>query len=273
MRRDLVVENIDLFCSADSRSFVKIAILLNDLPTRILINVRNIALFNCSTSYAIDNLGNSWYTESSAFTQRNLMFYLITISAASLLITFINFLADGQYTLVAFAYLLLITLLGVAAVFLVDAIAATVARRLPERWFAPEARLFSVGKWERNLYRKSKISVWKKYVPEWGCFTGFHKDKMRDPNNSSYVGRFLLESNYGVAGHIAGAVLGFLIMLLPFLRPFAIAFPVAAVNFVLSMLPTLVLRANTPALRGLYRRNLTRETRDSEKSISEAIKK
>ena len=48
-------------------------------------------------------------------------------------------------------------------------------------------------------------------------------------------------------------------MLLPFLRPLAIALPIAIVNFVLSMLPTLILRYNTPALRKIYRRNLLRE--------------
>lgn len=187
------------------------------------------------------------------------MFYLITISAATLIIAIGNFLADGVYSLAAFGLLLLCTVAGVAAVIAVDGLFAFVIRRLPEKWFAPEAPAFSVGKWERNFYRKTRLNSWKKYVPEWGCFTGFHKDKMRHPNDSSYIGRFLLESNYGVAGHVAGAFFGFLIMLLPFLRPVTMALPIAAVNFVLSLLPTMVLRANTPSLRGLYRRNLERE--------------
>ena len=190
------------------------------------------------------------------------MFYLFVVLSAILIISLLNFLLDGIYTLGAFLILLGITLICVAAVFIIDAIAATVARRLPQRWFAPEARAFSVGKRERSLYRRSRINVWKKYVPEWGCFTGFHKDELRSPNDSEYVGRFLLESNYGVAGHIAGAFLGFLIMLIPSLRPLSIALPVAAVNFVLSVLPTMILRFNTPALRGLYRRNLEREKRE-----------
>ncbi|MBR6680026.1 MAG: hypothetical protein IKL59_02070 [Clostridia bacterium] len=193
------------------------------------------------------------------------MFYLFVVVTATLLITLLNFLGDGIYTLGAFGVLLGITLGGVAAVFIVDAIAATVARRLPQRWFAPEARAFDVGKRERNFYRKTKINVWKKHVPEWGCFTGFHKDELRSPNDSAYIGRFLLESNYGVAGHLAGAVLGFLIMLIPPLRPLSVALPVAAVNFVLSVLPTMILRFNTPALRGLYRRNLEREKKEAEK--------
>ena len=187
------------------------------------------------------------------------MFYLTVVGGATLLIALANFLADKVYHVSAFANHLLFTLLGVIAVVAVDGLAAFLTRRLPEKWFAPEARLFSVGKRERNFYRRTKINVWKKYVPEWGCFTGFHKDKMREPNDSAYIGRFLLESNYGVAGHVAGAILGFFIMFLPFLRPLSVALPIAIVNGILSLLPTMILRVNTPALRGLYRRNLARE--------------
>jgi len=196
------------------------------------------------------------------------MFYLITISGAALIIALANFFADGVFTLQSFGMNLLYVVLGVIAVFAVDALFAFITRRLPEKWFAPEAKLFSVSKREVDLYRRSKINVWKKYVPEWGCFTGFHKDKMREPSDSAYIGRFLLESNYGVLGHVLGAVFGFLIMLLPFLRPFAMALPIAAVNFVLSILPTMVLRFNTPPLRRIYRRNLEREKRKaSEKEV------
>ena len=187
------------------------------------------------------------------------MFYLLSVSGATLLVTLLNFLFDGVYTLRAFLTLLLWSVIAVAALFVIDAITATVARRLPEKWFAPEAKIFAVGKSERKFYRKVKINVWKKYVPEWGCFTGFHKDKVREPDSSAYIGRFLIESNYGVAGHIAGAFLGFLIMLLPCLRPLAVALPLAAVNWVLGILPTMILRSNTPSLRALYRRNLERE--------------
>lgn len=187
------------------------------------------------------------------------MFYIITIALSALIITVANFIAGGTHTFGAFAWLLLITFLGVVAVIAVDGLVAFIARRLPEKLCAPEAKLFTVPKWEHKLYRKTKINTWKKYVPELGCFTGFHKDKMREPDSSEYIGRFLLESNYGVLGHVLGAFLGFLIMLLPFLRPIAIALPIAIVNFVLSMLPTLILRYNTPALRKIYRRNLLRE--------------
>lgn len=187
------------------------------------------------------------------------MFYFVTISSATVAIALSNFLYDGVYRFSAFFWHLLLTTLGVAAVIGVDGLFAFLIRRMPEKWFAPEAKLFDVGKRELNFYRKTRINSWKRHVPEWGCFTGFHKDKMRSPDDSAYLGRFLLESNYGVAGHLAGAVLGFLILLLPFLRPLSVALPIAAVNCILSLLPTMILRYNTPALRRLYRRNLNRE--------------
>ncbi len=184
------------------------------------------------------------------------MFYLLTVTVSILLISALNFLIGGIYSPTELGKIFLSTLIGVAAVVAIDGLLAFIIRRLPEKWFAPEAKLFTVGKRERNLYRKLKINVWKKYVPEWGCFTGFHKDKMRAPNDAEYIGRFLLESNYGVAGHVAGALFGFLIMPIPLLHPLSVALPIAIINFFLSMLPTMILRSNTPGLRSLYRRNL-----------------
>ena len=187
------------------------------------------------------------------------MFYLIVVTAGTLLVTLVDFIFGDIHTILAFCEILLPALGGVAALFLIDALTAFFTRRLPEKWFAPEAVLFTVKPRERKIYRKLKINSWKKYIPEWGCFTGFHKDKVREPNSSAYIGRFLIESNYGVAGHIAGAVCGFLIMLLPHLDSVAIALPLASINFILGILPTMILRSNTPSLRALYRKNIERE--------------
>ncbi len=182
------------------------------------------------------------------------MAYIITILGATVTIALLNFLYDGVYSFAAFGTLLFFTFLGVVAVIAIDGVVAFVVRRLPERWFAPGKKCFSVPKWEKQLYRKLKINKWKKFVPELGCFTGFHKDKLQATDDTTYLARFLLESNYGSLGHILGAVLGFGILWLPFLRPIGMGLPIAIVNFVLSMLPTLILRANTPALTRLWQR-------------------
>jgi hypothetical protein len=182
------------------------------------------------------------------------MFYFLSIFGGGALIALLNYIFQGGGTLLSFLSLLALTFIQVAAVFIIDGILAFIIRRLPERWFSPEASAFSVGQRERTLYRRLGIRRWKRYVPEWGCFTGFHKDRLVSKSDREYLGRFLLESNYGVAGHIAGAVLGYLIMLLPLPRPLTVALPVAAVNTVLSLLPTAILRYNTPPLQRLYRR-------------------
>lgn len=196
------------------------------------------------------------------------MFYLIVVTAGTFLVTLANFICCDTHTLSTFGDILFSAMIGVALLFLIDAVTAFLARRLPEKWFAPESAIFTVKSDERKLYRKLKINSWKKYIPEWGCFTGFHKDKIREPNSSSYIGRFLIESNYGVAGHIAGAVAGFAIMFLPFFHPFALALPLAVINFVLGILPTMILRSNTPSLRALYRKNMERERKFEEREKS-----
>ena len=51
--------------------------------------------------------------------------------------------------------------------------------------------------------------------------------------------------------------------------PLTVSIPVAAVNAILSLLPTMVLRYNTPALRNLYRRTREREEQQKQ-NASEA---
>lgn len=190
------------------------------------------------------------------------MAYILIISLSGLLIALGCFLVEGIYTLSAFLMLLLSTAFEIAAVIVIDGIFAFLVRRLPEKWFAPLGRAFAVGEGEARFYRRIRLAVWKKYVPELGCFTGFHKDHIRDPRSAAYMERFLLESNYGVVGHAVGAVGGFLLLLLPRRR---IGFFVALVNFVLNLLPTFILRANTPALRRVYQRLRAREEKALEK--------
>lgn len=194
------------------------------------------------------------------------MAYTAIISASALLIALGNFLHDGVYTARAFAALLFTTVISIVAVIVLDGIFAFLIRRMPEKWFAPTKKAFSVSEKEVRFYKKIKLAKWKRFVPELGCFTGFHKDKLRDSKSSAYLGRFLLESNYGVAGHIAGAVFGFLLLFSRLLRPRSVALPVAIVNCVLNLMPAAVLRTNTPALRRLYARSLMREQNAEEKT-------
>lgn len=157
-----------------------------------------------------------------------------------------------------FGHALLESALATVSVFAIDGIFAFLIRRLPESLFTADKRLFAVSKKEARIYRRLKINKWKKYIPELGGFTSFHKDKLQSASDADYLARFILESNYGVAIHIANAVTGILLFLLPYCNTPCVAIPVASVNAILSLLPVMVLRANTPALQLLYKKSLNK---------------
>lgn len=140
------------------------------------------------------------------------------------------------------------------AVFLIDALSAFLIRRLPTSWFSCERSLFGASKNERRFYRYIKINSWKDLVPELGGFTSFHKDRLESVSDREYLARFILESNYGVIIHFANAVLGIFIFLLPHVARPNIWIPIFFVNFMLSILPMMILRYHLPVLERLYRR-------------------
>lgn len=187
------------------------------------------------------------------------MLYLTVILVANLLIALLNSLF--AFSALRYFGALGMTLLYTVAVIAVDGVFAFLIRRLPERWFRPENPSFAVSPRERRIYSALGIKRWKDLIPELGVFTGFHKDRLESTSDTAYLCRFLLESNYGVLIHLANAVSGFLILLLPFASRVCIALPVACVNFVLSILPVMILRYHTPVLLRLYRRSLRKDAK------------
>ncbi len=179
------------------------------------------------------------------------MYYIAVIITANMIIAAVNAIG-GAHFLSALSE----SVLATVSVFAIDGIFAFLIRRLPEKLFCADAELFSVSKKEARMYRRLKINKWKRYVPELGGFTAFHKDKLQSTSDADYLARFILESNYGVAIHIANTITGILLFLLPFCNSPSISIPVAAVNAVLSLLPVMILRANTPALQLLYKKSI-----------------
>ena len=181
------------------------------------------------------------------------MLYLTIIIGGAIIIAIAN-------TLAAFSLKLLLTNLlavaiGVIAIIAQDGIGALIIRRLtPESWYLPGRRFFNVSAKERKFYTKLKIKKWKDHVPELGMFTGFSKSELRDMESPEYLGRFLIESNYGVIIHIANAVLGFVIMFIPICSAPSIWIPIYVVNFILSILPVAILRYTSHTLVKLYAR-------------------
>ncbi len=184
------------------------------------------------------------------------MFYIITITAATVVIALVNFFASGGLSAINLLSLVLKTSAGTLSVIAVDGLFAFLIRRcLPESLFGADRSFFSVSKKEFDLYRKLKIKKWKDLVPELGLFTGFSKREIADRDDGEYLGRFLLEANYGVIIHLENAIFGFLIAFIPICSAPSIWIPVAAVNFILSMLPVFVLRFTTHTLKKLYLRS------------------
>ena len=184
------------------------------------------------------------------------MFYIIVITVATLVIAIANFFASGDCSYISLLSFLLKTSAGTLSVIAIDGIFAFLIRRcLPESLFGAERSFFTVSKKEFDLYRRLKIKKWKNLVPELGLFTGFSKKEIADSNDSEYLGRFLLEANFGVIIHLENAIFGFLIAFIPPCSAPSIWIPVAAVNFVLSILPVFVLRFTTHTLKKLYMRS------------------
>ena len=177
------------------------------------------------------------------------MFYTAVIVTANLVIASVCALCGNDFWLC-----LGNSILATVAVIAYDGITAFIIRRLPERWFTYDKKAFSVSRREKKLYTKLGIKKITHLVPELGMFTGFHKDKLQSNNDISYLGRFIMESNYGVVIHLVNAFGGFVIAALPFCGGAKIWVPVYFVNFVLSMLPVFILRNNNYSLFNLHKR-------------------
>lgn len=177
------------------------------------------------------------------------MWYIAIILGANVIIAAAN---------VIFSYLplwqsIVFPPIATVSVIAVDGIGAYLSRRLPEKWFVAEKTL-KVGEAERKFYRKLRIKKWKDKVPELGGFTSFHKDRLESASDKEYLGRFLLESNYGIICHTVNVITGFLIIHIPFCGPISVTLPVALVNAFLNLLPIAILRHNNAALLRAYKR-------------------
>ena len=145
--------------------------------------------------------------------------------------------------------------------FALDGTIAFVINKLPDGWFGVDNALYRVSKAERELYKKLKVRLWKDKVWELGGLGGFSKKKLREPNDQKYIEKFIVECNKGVLTHRLSYPIGFLAMLFfPNACSFTIALPVALVNLVLNVLPTMALRYNTPMLKMILERMKRQET-------------
>ena len=192
------------------------------------------------------------------------MLYVWIILIANLLIIAANLLCSlfVQGFSPDVAHILLMPPISTVAVIAVDGIAAFIIRRLPQKWFAYDSIFSRVSKKECAFYTKLGVRKWRTKVPELGMFTGFHKNKVYEPDSNDYLMRYILEANYGFVIHVACVPVGFLIILIcPLEWALSFGIPVAIVNAVLNLMPAFILRYNIPRLLSLMRMNDRRKTR------------
>ena len=174
--------------------------------------------------------------------------YLLIIGIAMLIISVFNII----FGTAPWYYVIIATVFCTALQFVFDGIFAIAINKMPDAWFSVDNPLYNVSKRERELYKKLKVKRWKNKVWELGGLGGFSKGAIASPDDPKYIEKYIIECNKGVLTHRIGYAAGFLAMLtLPMPCALTIALPVAVVNLFLNILPTIVLRNNTPLLKSI----------------------
>lgn len=172
--------------------------------------------------------------------------YLSIIGAAAAVIAAVN-IAVGT---ASWYYVIISVIWCIALQFLFDGGLAIIIKLTPDRWYGIDKPCFNVSEREKELYKRLNVRRWKDKVWELGGIGGFSKKSLVEPDNPEYIEKFIIECNKGVVTHRLSYPAGFLAMLTMFnVCSFTVALPVAIVNLYLNILPTLVLRYNTPKLK------------------------
>lgn len=177
--------------------------------------------------------------------------YLTIIFVAMGIISAINIVAETA----VWYYVIIAVVWCTALQFALDGLIAIVINKMPDKWFAIDIKLYSISETERYFYKKLNVRNWKDKVWELGGLGGFSKKELKEPNDPKYIEKFIIECNKGVLTHVLSCPIGFLAMLtLPDICSVTISLPVAIVNLFLNILPTIVLRYNTPLLHCVLNR-------------------
>ena len=173
--------------------------------------------------------------------------YLISIIGGDLLIFILNYFFNPA---IALKWLIIGTAVAPVALIAWDGVVATFIRRaLPAKWYDYKVEWRKVSDKECKFYDALNIKAWKDKVLELGVFTSFSKKKIANPRSREYMEQFILECNYGWSIHLWNAILGFLLIpVYPAAFRFPVILPACCINFVLSMLPFMILRYNLPRL-------------------------
>ena len=186
--------------------------------------------------------------------------YLLVISGSMLCIVLLNmFLGIAPVGEIVSS-----TFLAVFLVILIDGAVALITHLMPNQLFSPDNSHYYVSPKSQRIYRKLGVRRWKDKVWELGALGGFSKKHLADTISVEYIERFIIECNKGVFTHTVSCFTGLLIRFaIPDEFDFTIVLPVVAVNMFLNVLPTIILRDNTPKLQSLLKHLKLREERAS----------
>lgn len=184
--------------------------------------------------------------------------YFTVIGIAMLVIAMVNMI----FATATWYYIVILVIICTALQFALDGIIAVVINKMPDKLFHVNNPLYNVSDREKLFYKKIKVRNWKDRVWELGGLGGFSKKSLENPNDAEYIEKFIIECNKGVLTHRLSYPVGFLPMLfINNVCAFSIALPIATVNLFLNILPTLVLRYNTPKLKLMLKRTKTRQVK------------
>ena len=191
-----------------------------------------------------------------------MLLYTIIIVIGVILTSTLNILFNPLYHDKFWLYIIFTVALTII-VILIDGLVALIIRKMPEKWFQKDKWPFHTSEGEMKFYNFLKVQKWKERVPELGSFTGFHKNKVANPFDNEYIGRYILEARYGIAIHLASVPASFLILLLDWKMYIGqsniwltIALPIAVINAILIVLPAFILKYNLPRLLRIYENNI-----------------
>lgn len=128
--------------------------------------------------------------------------------------------------------------------------------------FNPNCKLFYVSNKEVKFYEKTKMRIWKKFVPDLGFLVGFKKKVLSGRTNSSsnFYYKFLYENVNAAYLHFFTFLLSPLFFI--FLHKIfylSIGIPCMLISFVFNMLPAMLQRYLRPRVLKLYNRALKKE--------------
>ncbi len=186
----------------------------------------------------------------------HLTLYVVILIFAIILITILN-LFTGHTNISHFTIILWGILNPILIIALDGIVASVIHNAFPQKWFNPYKKCFTPPKKELSLYRKSKITRWKDFIPDTGKITAkFSKQKI-DSTDPKYLYKFLQETCSAEWVHYGMCLAGFLTLIYaPKELFFSMFLPQSLVNFFLNIPPILIQRNNRPKLLKMYEHKL-----------------